>query len=86
MNKNISRLTVDEKSSNGNVHDLSASSGNSGIRLRAFLCQSLKKYGQQGAIAENEANEIRRTILELGLESELIDRYLNVGFRRREKR
>jgi len=85
MNKNISRLTVDERARMGMFMTFQHPQEIPGIRLRSFLMSVSQSTGSRVPLLKM-SKEIDELSLELGLESELIDRYLNVGFSGGEKK
>ncbi|HDP77483.1 MAG TPA: Fe-S cluster assembly ATPase SufC [Mesotoga infera] len=85
MNKNLSRLTVDERARMGMFMTFQHPQEIPGIRFRSFLLSVSQSTGSREPLLKM-SKEIDRLSVELGLESELIDRYLNVGFSGGEKK
>jgi len=85
MNKNISRLTADERARMGMFMSFQHPQEISGIRLRSFLISISQSMGSREPLLKM-SKEIDRLSIELGLESELLDRHLNLGFSGGEKK
>jgi len=85
MNKNISRLSVDERARLGIFLSFQQPQEISGVKLRSFLMAASRSFGNKTPLLKM-SQEVDRLAYNLGLEMELIDRYLNVGFSGGEKK
>ncbi|MBN2253044.1 MAG: ABC transporter ATP-binding protein, partial [Kosmotogaceae bacterium] len=80
-----SRLTADERARMGMFMTFQHPQEIPGIRLRSFLVSASQSAGSREPLLKL-SREIDKLSLEHGLESELMDRYLNVGFSGGEKK
>ncbi len=85
MNKNISRLSVDERARLGIFLSFQQPQEISGVKLRSFLMAASQSFGNKTPLLKM-SQEVDRLAYNIGLEMELIDRYLNVGFSGGEKK